>query len=152
MNMNTENKMHARNAYVREGFSLIEMLIVFAVMAIAAAIIVPNMMSYLGGAKIKKAKADVRAINLDISRYYMDTNQYPSTLKDLITRPADERVSKKWMGPYLSKKDVPRDPWGAKYVYQVTPENAAHPYELYSHGPNGKKSPKAEWISVWDEE
>lgn len=77
------------------------------------------------------------------------TGQYPARLNDLLKKPADEKIARKWEGPYLKAKEVPEDAWGSKYVYKLTPQ-AEHKYDLYSYGPNGKGSPKEEWISVWN--
>ncbi|MDP3889130.1 MAG: type II secretion system major pseudopilin GspG [bacterium] len=147
----TQN-IHRRRAaqFVREGFSLIELMIAITIMGILAAIIVPNFMSYLQKARISNTKATIRTFEQAITMYQADMAQYPTALRDLIKQPADEKAAKKWQGPYLKKKDVPQDPWGNKYQYRPTPE-AENPYELYSYGPKGKGAPKQEWISVWDE-
>jgi general secretion pathway protein G len=137
---------------VRGGFSLIEILIAIAIIAVMGVTLVPGLLNYLNKAKVTRAKTELKTIAQGIDMYHADTNQYPATLKDLVRRPADEKISKKWQeGTYLGAKEVPSDPWGTRYVYQVT-EGKEHPYELYSYGKNLKGAPKSEWLSVWDNE
>jgi general secretion pathway protein G len=83
--------------------------------------------------------------------YKTNINSFPPRLKDLIDKPKDERAAKKWQGPYIDKEEVPEDPCNNKYHYKINAEGAKRPYELLSYGPNGKGSPKTEWISVWEE-
>ena len=139
----------------RSGFTLIELMIVIMIIGILGGILVPAVNNALKKAKAGTAKTLLMKFKSGIAEYRGDTNQYPTTLKDLLKRPksGDEKVTKKWNGPYgfeEGTEDVPEDPWGERFVYKVTPQPAKHPYELYSHGPNGKGSPKEERIDVWD--
>jgi general secretion pathway protein G len=137
--------------HAQSGFSLTEIMIAIAIMAILAVTVVPGFMAYLNRAKVSRAKQDLRAIQAGIDMYYGDIGQYPASLRDLVKRPADEKIGRKWQEGYIKGKDVPKDPWGNKYQYELT-QGKEHPYELYSYGKNGKGSPSSEWISVWDEE
>lgn len=136
--------------YMKRGFSIIEMLIVFAIMALFFAVAGPRFLGYLESGRVRTTQATLRQIKSDIFRYYTDTNQYPETLEDLIREPGDEGARKNWMGPYLSTKSVPKDPWGSELVYQVTPDTT-NPYELYSRGPKKKSATQKDWISAWDD-
>jgi general secretion pathway protein G len=136
--------------YSKDGFTLIEILIAVAIVLIMGAVVVPGFLGYMKRAKMTGAKSTLQGMKTAINQFNLDINQYPATLKDLIKRPSgDETVAKKWMGPYLDTKDIPADPWGARYQYKVT-EGQEDPYELYSFGPKGRGAPKVEWISVWD--
>lgn len=143
--------MTTQRGIVQEGFSLIEILIGITIMAIFAAIVGPNFMNYLKNAKIDKTKITLKSFEGAITMFNAHTGQYPARLQDLVKQPSDAAVSKKWQGPYLSGKDVPLDPFGNKYQYQVTPQGA-HPYDLFSYGPSGKGGSKEGMISVWEEE
>lgn len=150
---NTEysNSTHAVDyRRIKAGFSLIEMLIVLAIMGLFFGIAIPGYLSYVESGRKTTARATLRQLQTDILRYYMDTNQYPETLQDLVKEPANEEARKKWGGPYLATKKVPMDPWGEKYVYRPTPD-AENPYELYTRGSKKKAAAKKDWISVWDE-
>lgn len=150
-NMENVDTAHAVNTrYAKKGFSLIEMLIVLAIMGLFFGVAIPGYLSYVENARKTTARATLRQIQTDILRYYTDTNQYPEVLDDLVKEPSNDEARKNWGGPYLASKKVPLDPWGEKYVYRQTPD-AEKPYELYSRGSKKKAGAKKDWISVWDE-
>lgn len=133
----------------QKGFTLIEILIAVAIVALAAVTVGPTLFNLLSGQKHKIVKNQMRQINTAIQTFYADTNQFPQMLNDLVRQPADPDIAKNWhKGSYLGGDSVPKDPWGNKYKYELTP-GGAHPYELFSRGANGKQAPRAEWISVW---
>lgn len=133
---------------LRTGFSLAEILIVIVIIGIIGSIALSVGSNVLKRAKKTSAKAMLRTLQAGIDTYYNDTNVYPESLRDLIKSPVDEKIQKSWDGPYLKSKTVPNDPWGNKYVYQVTPDSDENPYELYTYL-DGKK--KGAVLSVWDE-
>jgi len=138
----------------RDGFTLVEILIAIAIIAIISAVVAPNMMRWIESTRKTAAASTLKTLKISIDQFNVHTGQYPRSLKDLIKVPTyDERVAKMWKkyGPYLEKKEVPEDPWGNRYQYKLTP-GQAHPYELYSYGSSeGKSTPKTDWISIWDE-
>lgn len=67
------------NASFRMAFTLIELLIVVAIIAILAAIAVPNFLEAQTRAKISRAKADMRTITTGLETYHLDNNCYPKT-------------------------------------------------------------------------
>jgi len=133
------------NNSAREGFTIIEILIAFTLVAILAVTVGPAFYRTLAGGQKKATVSSLQGVNNAIKQYYMDTLEYPNKLRDLVKKPAD--VSD-WEGPYLDKE--PRDAWKKPFVYKLTPEGA-HPYELYSYGSDkGRATPKDKWISVWN--
>jgi type II secretion system protein G len=137
-----------RNA--RAGFTLIEIMIAIAIVIILMGLAVPAFNSYRLRAQKSAAKIALKAIGQSIDDFENDIGSYPQTLDDLVRKPTNEALAKNWVAPYLKDKKGLKDPFGKKYVYQVTP-NQEHPYELYSYGSKrGKGTPKAEHISVWD--
>jgi type II secretion system protein G len=136
---------------IRQGFSLVELVIYIAIVAVLAMVAIPAGFKYMKDARISSAKSKIRAFEGAITMFQVQMGQYPSQLKDLVEQPSDERLKRKWTGEFLEKKpDMFVDPWSNKYQYKLTPQDAEHKYELYSYGPNGKGSPKSEWISVWE--
>lgn len=131
-----------------QGFSLIELSVAVAIMAILGAIAMVSFNAIRQKARMSAVTATMRTLEQGIESYHDDTGSYPSTLADLSERPADPKISKKWQGPYL-KKAVSEDPWGTEYFYQVT-KGGKHPYELYSWGKNKEGSPSEEHIDVWN--
>lgn len=137
---------HVKSA--RQGFTLIEIMFAITIIAILTAIVAPNLVSYVRSARISSTESTVRMLEGAINMFNAQTGQYPARLNDLVKKPAEEKIARKWQGPYLKQKEMPEDPWGNKYVYKLTPQGE-NKYDLYSYGPNGKGSPKDEWISVW---
>lgn len=141
---------------IRAGFTLMELMIAITILGLLMAMVGPAIYNQLAKAKKRTAKSTMMSIKSAISEYKMDTGQFPQTLKDLIKKPAGDRV-KKWEGPYLEKaggeryEEIPEDPWGMSFTYKVTATGGKHPYELYSRGSDDESAPKEEWISVWDE-
>ena len=126
------------------GFTLIELVIGLIIVGLIAAIGIPVYQGFVERAKRTSTEENLRLFKSSIQLYQLDTNSYPSKLKDLEKRPTDEKIKAKWRGPYIDP--VPEeDGWGAPFVYKVTP-GQKKPYELYSHGPNGSGSPKEERV------
>jgi general secretion pathway protein G len=104
---------------IQRGFTLIEVLVVVAILGILAAIVVPRIMDRPDEAKRVAAKADIGAIVQALKLYRLDNGFYPSTdqgLGALVQRPATQPVPSNWkQGGYLER--VPKDPWGGDYQY-----------------------------------
>ncbi len=103
----------------RSGFTLIEVLVVVAILGILAAIVVPRIMDRPDEAKRVAARADIGAIVQALKLYRLDNGFYPSTdqgLAALVQRPASVPVPGNWkQGGYLER--LPKDPWGSDYQY-----------------------------------
>jgi general secretion pathway protein G len=101
----------------RRGFTLIEVLVVVAILGILAAIVVPRIMDRPDEAKRVAAKADIGAIMQSLKMYRLDNGGYPTTdqgLIALVQKPTTNPVPPNWR-PYLER--VPKDPWGTDYQY-----------------------------------
>jgi general secretion pathway protein G len=103
----------------QNAFTLIEVLVVVAILGILAAIVVPRIMDRPDEAKRVAAKADIGAIVQALKLYRLDNGFYPSTdqgLAALVQRPTTQPVPGNWkQGGYLER--VPKDPWGGDYQY-----------------------------------
>jgi general secretion pathway protein G len=103
----------------QSAFTLIEILVVVAILGILAAIVVPRVMDRPDEAKRVAAKADVAAIVQALKLYRLDNGFYPATdqgLAALVQKPASSPVPGNWkQGGYLER--LPRDPWGSDYQY-----------------------------------
>jgi general secretion pathway protein G len=101
------------------GFTLIEVLVVVAILGILAAIVVPRIMDRPDEAKRVAAKADIGAIAQSLKLYRLDNGGYPTTdqgLMALVQRPTSNPVPNNWkQGGYLER--LPKDPWGGDYQY-----------------------------------
>ena len=116
------------------GFTLLELLVVVAIIGLLAGYVAPKYFSQIGKSEVTAARAQIDAFEKALDQYRLDTGHYPATelgLAALVTRPPNEP---KWNGPYL-RKAVPADPWGHPYVYKFPGERAE--YELISYGKDG---------------
>ena len=100
-------------------FTLIEILVVVAILGILAAIVVPRVMDRPDEAKRVAARADIAAIVQSLKLYRLDNGFYPATdqgLAALVQKPATNPVPGNWkQGGYLER--LPKDPWGSDYQY-----------------------------------
>lgn len=115
----------------QRGFTLIEILVVVALIGLLAAFIVPNVMGQSEKARVDLAKANMRAIATQLDMFKMHNGRYPTTeegLRALVEKPENAR---NWTTPYLNS--LPEDPWNNDYVYQ-SPGLGGRPYSLVSLG------------------
>lgn len=117
----------------QKGFTLVEMLVVLAIIGLIVGLIAPRVLGLLADSKVKTARIQMANIESALDIYYLDNGRYPTTsdgLSALMKRPAGLRD---WNGPYLKGGAVPKDPWGHAYHYRA-PGNKG-PYDLSSIGP-----------------
>jgi general secretion pathway protein G len=115
----------------RRGFTLVELLVVMAIIALLAALVAPKVFPKLGKGKTSAAKAQIELLGQALDQYRLDTGHYPTTaqgLQALLTNPGDQ----KWEGPYLTKNVIPADPWGNPYNYACPGTHGE--YDIWSYG------------------
>ena len=112
------------------GFTLIEILVVVVIIAILAAVVVPNVLSRIGDAKAGAATSDIKTLDDAIDQYHLDTGTLPPNLDALISNPGDQ----KWHDPYLKgQTTTPMDQWNHPYIYKVPGDNGRE-YDISSQG------------------
>jgi general secretion pathway protein G len=121
------------------GFTLIEIMIVVAILALLAALVGPRLMGQFDKAKVDDAKVQIRNLESALKFYKMDNGNYPTTeqgLKALVEKPAVGQIPKSWReGGYLESRQLPQDPWKNDFVYLSPGEHGD--YDLYSLGADG---------------
>ncbi len=122
---------------MRNGFTLIEIMVVVVILGILAAVIVPRIMDRPDEARVIKAQQDLRAIASALNLYRLDNFRYPTTdqgLDALVTRPSLPPDPPKWRsGGYL--EFLPTDPWGRPYQYLHPGQRGE--FDVYSLGADG---------------
>jgi general secretion pathway protein G len=118
------------------GFTLVELLVVLAILGLLVGIAVPQLFKYFSRAKEDAARIQIQTIASDLDLFLLDVGRYPSEqegLKALVEQPAS---LERWAGPYISQASIINDPWGRPYVYKVPGRNRTA-YDLYTLGPDG---------------
>jgi len=119
------------------GFTLIEIMVVVAIIAILGAAVVPKIMNNPDKARIVRANTDIGTIAQALEMYKLDNFAYPSTdqgLQALVEKPTGDPEPANWSeGGYI--QSLPKDPWGREYVY-VSPGEASD-FDLISLASDG---------------
>ena len=133
----TQNAARGRFGFARsQGFTLLELLVVMAIIGLLAAYVGPKYFAQLGGAEQKTAKAQIEAFAKALDTFRLDTGRYPTTaegLNALMSKPVNVRT---WNGPYLAKT-IPLDPWSKPYVYKI-PGTRGRDFDIMSYGSDGQ--------------
>ena len=108
-----------------EGFTLVELLVVLAIIALIATIAGPQIMRYLGSAKTSAAKAQIKNIESALELYYIDNARYPSKEEGLSSLVSAPQGATNWNGPYFKGKGGLSDPWGQPYLYEAAPDGSS---------------------------
>jgi general secretion pathway protein G len=117
------------------GFTLVELLVVLAILTLLAGIVGPRVLGQLGGAKSKTAAVQIADLDKALELFKLDVGRFPTTeegLEALLARPAT--VTSGWAGPYV-KGVIPSDPWGRPYRYQGPGPNGA--VDIHTLGADG---------------
>lgn len=120
----------------KAGYSLMEILIVLAIMGLLVALVGPQLANMFGGAQGKTATAQVRTLKEALETMNLDIGRYPTQeegLTLLVQAPGDGVAN--WNGPYLNK-GLPEDPWKRPYIY-AAPADGGQPV-VSTLGKDGK--------------
>ncbi|MDD4617001.1 MAG: type II secretion system major pseudopilin GspG [Alphaproteobacteria bacterium] len=122
----------------KRGFTILELLVVIAVIGLLIGMVAPSAMRQLGTAKNKVAAQSVARLVEVLDLYKLDVGTYPTTeqgLKALIAKP--EGISG-WDGPYLKPAKVPMDPWSKPFQYRSPSQRPDHAFDIFSYGEKGE--------------
>lgn len=118
------------------GFTLLEILVVIAILALLIGLVAPAALRQLGSARDSVAKQSIERIGSILDLYKLDVGGYPTTaqgLQALVQQPSGVAV---WNGPYIKNNAVPMDPWNRAYIYRSPSNRAGRDYDLCSQGAN----------------
>ncbi len=125
------------NRHGEQGFTLVEMLVVIAIIGLIMGLIGPRVLNYLSESKVKAAKIQMQSFASALDLFNLDAGRYPSTsegLEALVQRAPGVAA---WNGPYLKGGTVPMDPWGHPYIYRAPGEHGA--FNIVSLGADGSE-------------
>ncbi|MDR1462011.1 MAG: type II secretion system major pseudopilin GspG [Azoarcus sp.] len=117
------------------GFTLLELLVVLAILALLGGLVGPKVMNQLGGAKTKTAKTQIESLENALQMFKIDVFRYPSTEEGLHALVMPPSATPGWNGPYLEKNAVPQDPWGRNYFYESPGRHGD--VDIYTLGKDG---------------
>jgi general secretion pathway protein G len=129
----------------RNGFTLLELLVVIVIIGLLAGLVAPRYFDQVGKSNAKIARAQIDALEKALDQYRLDVGRYPTTEQGLPALTSRPQNLDKWAGPYL-KKAVPPDPWGGRYLYKAPGEHGD--YDLVSLGSDGQAGGSGEAADV----
>lgn len=133
----------------QSGFTLIEVMVVVAILGILATIVMVNVVGKDEQARVAAAKAGLAQISNALEMYKVDNHRYPTMdegLDALVNKPASAKNYPQ--GGYLKGKTI--DPWGNPFQY-VIPGSKGHRYELYSWGADGAEGGEGDNADIYAE-
>ena len=115
--LNTTRPLSRSPAKKQRGFTLIELMVVLAIIGILAALVVPSVLGRADDARVTAARTDVGNLAQALKLYKLDNQRFPTAeqgLQALVVRPSAEPVPTNWKS---SLDKLPADPWGRPYQY-----------------------------------
>lgn len=123
------------NSLHQSGFTLLEVMVVIAILGLIAALIVPNVMGQSEQAKVKLTRTNMAGIANTLDLYKLDNHQYPTTAQGLAALVEQPPGVENW-NPAGYLQSLPQDSWGNPYTY-ISPGLDGSGYDLYSLGADG---------------
>ena len=122
------------------GFTLMEMMVVLAIIGTLAMLVAPSILRNVGDAKTTTAKTQIETFAVALDAYRLDVGHYPTSDEGLAALRAAPTTPDLhgWRGPYL-RKAVPLDPWDHPYIYVAPGTHNPDSYDLYSLGRDGEQ-------------
>lgn len=96
-------------------YTLTEMLVVLVIMGMLAAIVGPRLFGRLDDAKTRAAKVQVANLEAAVEMFRIDMGRLPTEEEGLAVLVAPPVDGENWLGPYLAKPELPKDPWGKPF-------------------------------------
>ena len=136
-----QQKIDSR-AHAQSGFTLLEILVVIAILGLLIGLVAPAVLRQLGGARTSVARQSVERLASVLDLYKLDVGSYPTTDQGLVALSARPSGVAAWNGPYIKGEVQPLDPWSHPYTY-ASPGRGAREFELCSRGQNGTATDEA---------
>lgn len=112
---------------LEKGFTLVELIVVLAIIGLIMALVGPRMIEQFDKSKAVTARAQLRSIDAAVMSMRLDIGRYPTSAEGLglLQQPVAD-VAGSWQGPYLAA-ELPQDPWGRPFIYREPVRGAERP-------------------------
>jgi general secretion pathway protein G len=119
--------MNSKAKDLENGFTLVELIVVLAIIGLIMALVGPRLIEQFDKSKAVTARAQLRSIDAAVMSLRLDIGRYPTTEEGLglLQNPTAE-VAASWQGPYLAS-DLPLDPWGRAFFYRAPVKSSDRP-------------------------
>jgi len=128
------NRKMIRQRRQPSGFTLIEVLLVLAILVVVAGFVVVNAVGVSDEANKKAVRTQINSISGFVNIYRLNVGSLPSSLDALYIQPTDIADPSKWSA--VMDKAVPPDPWGHPYEYKINGSK----FEIRCIGPDGQSN------------
>jgi general secretion pathway protein G len=131
--MRTTNGSNRRT----RGFTLLELVIVLALIGGLLAMVGPRIYQMLGRANSEQAKVKMAQVSGALELYKLDNGRYPTSSEGLVSLVKAPSGASNWNGPYLKDETHLKDPWMRDFKYVSPGEKVG--FDLVSLGADGKE-------------
>jgi general secretion pathway protein G len=149
--------MHKRDQDLRseDGFTLIEILVVVAIIGLLMTYLATNLIGRSEGAKRELARVQITKLEQTLELYKLDNGRYPTSeqgLNALVSAPTSEPLPRRYPSKgYVKRADL-EDPWGVSYQYVAPGSRNQSSFDIFSFGPDQVQGGEAENADIgnWD--
>ena len=125
----------------KQGFTLIEILVVVMIIAILASIVGINVLRKPSEARVAAAQMQIKQLQTALQMYRTEQGRLPTQaqgLSALVIKPSTDPVPEKYPEEgYLDSRTLPKDPWGNDFIYLIPGRNG-ETFEIISYGSDGE--------------
>jgi general secretion pathway protein G len=119
-------------------FTLVELLVVLAILSLLVGIAVPQLFRYFSQAKEDAARIQMQTIASGLDLFLLDVGRYPTQEEGLQALVESPPAADRWAGPYVREPTILTDPWGRPYVYRKPGQQKGIAFDLFTRGPDGE--------------
>jgi general secretion pathway protein G len=111
------------------GMTLIEIMVVVAILGLIAGVVAVGMQGAWGGAQVDKARLDIHGFEQGLDIYKLKKGRYPSSSEGLQVLYSEG----------ILKGQLAKDPWGKEYLYLFPGQKNQKGFDIVSYGPDGNQ-------------
>ncbi|TWT66374.1 type II secretion system protein GspG [Allorhodopirellula solitaria] len=130
----------ARTEHLRRGFTLLELLLVLAILVVLGGIVGTNLIGAKSDADINATEVQLNSLKTSVMQYQIKTNSLPDSLEQLKDGPSDAAKKAKWVAPIL--ETIPTDAWGNDFDFSTK----GNEFEIRSGGLDGQMNTEDDQI------